>query len=651
MIILQANKLTKRFGGEDLFTSVDLQVSENSKIALVGRNGAGKSTLVKMIMGEESIDEGSVSTKKGLTIGYLAQNTGLKSNKTIIEEMESVFEKVIKLEAKIHHYEEMMADVNINSNPDKLNEVSKTYDQLQAQFTAMNGFGYQAEIKAVLNGFGFGEDTYDHKISELSGGQQTQLAMAKLLLEKRDLLILDEPTNHIDVKTISWLEDYLKSYHGALLIISHDRFFMDKIVDEVYDLSQGQMTHYLGNYSEYVEKKRLNYQHQLKEYEKQQKQIKEMQDFVDKNIVRASTTKRAQARRKQLEKMQRINPPSQDDKSARLSFSPERQSGNVVLNVRDADIGYNQTALSENINIDVNRNHAVALIGPNGIGKTTLLKTIVKKLPLIKGEINLGTGVQIGYYDQHQTNLHPSKSVLNEIWDDYPTYPEQKIRSILGSFLFSGNDVEKTVGNLSGGEKARLVLTKLSMNHDNFLILDEPTNHLDIDSREVLENALTNFDGTILFISHDRYFINKLATEIVELSPNGSELYLGNYNYYVEKKDEQQAIAQHKQEQLAESQSTSNSSVTPKSDNQKKFIANKEEQKRERKIKREINSLEKDLENYQTQKQDIENDMVKPENLNDIDKLNDLQNQLDDVEKQISDTENQWEDAMLKLED
>ncbi|WP_220730181.1 ABC-F family ATP-binding cassette domain-containing protein [Apilactobacillus zhangqiuensis] len=648
MIILQANKMTKRFGGQDLFTSVNLSIEENSKVALVGRNGAGKSTLVKMILGDEPIDEGEVTTKKGITIGYLAQNTGLTSDATIIEEMTNVFADLIALENKIHEYENKMADPNVNSNPEKLAEVSQTYDQLQAEFTAKNGFSYQAEIKAVLNGFGFGEEMYDHKISELSGGQQTQLAMAKLLLQKKDLLILDEPTNHIDVKTISWLEDYLKSYHGALLIISHDRFFMDKIVDQVYDLTQGHMTHYVGNYSSYVEQKKLNYQHQLKEYEKQQKKIKEMQDFVDKNIVRASTTKRAQSRRTQLEKMEKIAAPTRDDKSARLSFSPEKQSGNVVLNVRDAAIGYDDQVLSKNINIDVKRNQAVALIGPNGIGKSTLLKTIMKQLPLKAGEIERGTGVQIGYYDQHQDNLHPNKTVLNEIWDDYPTYPEQRIRSILGSFLFSGEEVEKIVGNLSGGEKARLVLTKLSMNHDNFLILDEPTNHLDIDSREVLENALINFDGTILFVSHDRYFINKLATQIVELSPDGSELFLGNYNYYVEKKEEQAAIEEHKQEEKAKNEEVSN--TKPKSQNQKEFIANKELQKKQRKLKRQVEDLESQLDAAQKDKAAIEAEMVKPENLNDIEKLNELQAKITDINSKIEEIETDWENAMMELE-
>ncbi|KOY78189.1 ABC transporter, ATP-binding protein [Apilactobacillus kunkeei] len=648
MIILQANKMTKRFGGQDLFTSVNLSIEENSKVALVGRNGAGKSTLVKMILGDEPIDEGEVTTKKGITIGYLAQNTGLTSDATIIEEMTNVFADLIALENKIHEYENKMANPNVNSDPEKLAEVSQTYDQLQAEFTAKNGFSYQAEIKAVLNGFGFSEEMYDHKISELSGGQQAQLAMAKLLLQKKDLLILDEPTNHIDVKTISWLEDYLKSYHGALLIISHDRFFMDKIVDQVYDLSQGHMTHYVGNYSSYVEQKKLNYQHQLKEYEKQQKKIKEMQDFVDKNIVRASTTKRAQSRRTQLEKMEKISAPTRDDKSARLSFTPEKQSGNVVLNVRDAAIGYDHQILSKNINIDVKRNQAVALIGPNGIGKSTLLKTIMKQLPLQSGEIERGTGVQIGYYDQHQDNLHPNKTVLNEIWDEYPTYPEQRIRSILGSFLFSGEDVEKVVGNLSGGEKARLVLTKLSMNHDNFLILDEPTNHLDIDSREVLENALINFDGTILFVSHDRYFINKLATQIVELSPDGSELFLGNYNYYVEKKEEQAAIEEHKKEEQAKTEEVEDSK--PKSQNQKEFIANKELQKKQRKLKRQVEDLEEQLDTAQKDKSSIEAEMVNPENLNDIDKLNDLQTKLTDINSKIEEIETDWENAMMELE-
>jgi ATP-binding cassette, subfamily F, member 3 len=649
-MLLQAKQLTKRFNGKKLFTNINLKVNENNKIALVGRNGAGKSTLVKMLLGNLPIDEGEVITKKHLTIGYLAQNTGLKSNRTIIDEMKTVFANVIKLEKKMHAYEKQMSQPEIIQDAQKLAEVTKTYDQIQTQFTTNNGFNYQAEIKSVLNGFGFTSDYYQQKISNLSGGQQTQLAMAKLLLEKRDLLILDEPTNHIDVKTISWLEDYLKNYHGALLIISHDRFFMDKIVNEVYDLSHGQLTHYIGNYSEYSKKKQLRYHQQMKAYEKQQKQIHDMQDFVEKNIVRASTTKRAQARRKQLAKMNRIQKPQQDNKSAHLHFSPKQQSGNVVLTLRDAAIGYDEKPLSQNINLNIKRNQAIALIGPNGIGKSTLVKSIIHKLPMIKGELTLGTGVQIGYYDQHQHNLHPKKRVLDELWDDYPTYPEQRIRSILGSFLFSGEDVEKIISNLSGGEKARLALTKLAMSHDNFLILDEPTNHLDIDSREVLEKALINFDGTILFISHDRYFINKLATEIVELSDKGTQTYLGNYNYYIDKKEEQLEIAQHKAEQqLIRTNNSDNKPI--KSQNQKQFIVNKEQQKLHRQLKRETEQLERKIEQYQTQKDHIEQQMINPENLQDIQKLNELQKQLSSINQQLKNTEDTWENVMIQLED
>ncbi|WP_225426159.1 ABC transporter ATP-binding protein [Apilactobacillus timberlakei] len=645
MIILQANKLTKRFGGEDLFTNVNMSIPENGKVGLVGRNGAGKSTLVKMILGKESIDEGNITTKNGLTIGYLAQNTGLKSKRTIIEEMESVFKELRELEKKIHEYEQKMANSKVIDNPEKLAEISKVYDKLQATFLAKNGFGYEAEIRSVLAGFGFKKDSYNKKINELSGGQQTQLAMAKLLLEKRDLLILDEPTNHIDVKTISWLENYIKGYPGALLIISHDRYFMDKIVNEVYDLNHGHLDAYKGDYSSFVKQKQENYQIQLKNFEKQQKKIHKMEDFVKKNIVRASTTKRAQARRKQLEKMNRIDAPENEEKSAKFSFSPYKQSGNVVLKVNDLTIGYNNQKISNNINLDIKKHQAVALIGPNGVGKSTLLKTIIKQIPKITGKINIGTGVQIGYYDQHQEKLHYKKTILDEIWDEYPTQTEQHIRSILGSFLFSGNDVDKVVSTLSGGEKARLLLTKLAMHHDNFLILDEPTNHLDIDSREVLENALNLFDGTILFVSHDRYFINKIATSIIELTNSGSEEYLGNYDYYVEKKEEQLAIKQRE-----EAKEDNNEENNVQSDNQKQFIINKNQQKKERKIKRIIEKVETDLDNLNQNKIELEQSMVKPENLQNIDKLNDLQAKLDGINKQITEKENKWEEYSLKIE-
>ncbi|MFT8994623.1 ABC-F family ATP-binding cassette domain-containing protein [Lentilactobacillus hilgardii] len=646
MIILQAQDLTKRFNGINIFSKVNLSIQEKSRIALVGRNGAGKSTLVKMIIGEQSIDGGQITTKKNLTIGYLAQDTGLDSDKGIYEEMSSVFAKLKEQETKIHELEAQISTLDPKS--DRFHQISATYDTVRANFEQHNGYGYDAEIRGVLHGFGFDKDQYDKPINELSGGQKTQLALAKLLLEKPELLILDEPTNHLDVETITWLESYIQNYSGSLLIISHDRYFLDRIVNEVYDLANGTLRHYAGNYTQYTQKKQQEISLRWKEYEKQQAEISKLQTFVDKNIVRASTTKQAQARRKQLERMNRIEKPTSDGKSVRFTFSPKSKSGNNILKVTDAAVGYTKI-LSEPVNLDVKRNQAIAIVGPNGVGKSTLLKSILGIIPFLKGSAQFGTGVDTGYYDQEQASLHPSKTVLGEVWDDHPTTAEGDIRSVLGSFLFSGDDVAKMVHDLSGGEKARLLLTKLAMQHNNFLILDEPTNHLDIDSREVLEKALNGFDGTILFVSHDRYFINKVASSVVELSQRGTTLYLGDYDYYVDKKDEQLAIKKHEQEKQGTAQLAAQ--ATTSTTDKKNYEVNKQNQKEVRKLNREVTDLESQLDELSKSKNNIESQMAQPEVFNDLDKASDLQKKLEMVDQEIKETESKWEQKSLQLED
>lgn len=599
-----------------------------------------------MIIGEQSIDGGQITTKKNLTIGYLAQDTGLDSDKGIYEEMSSVFAKLKEQETKIHELEAQISTLDPKS--DRFHQISATYDTVRANFEQHNGYGYDAEIRGVLHGFGFDKDQYDKPINELSGGQKTQLALAKLLLEKPELLILDEPTNHLDVETITWLESYIQNYSGSLLIISHDRYFLDRIVNEVYDLANGTLRHYAGNYTQYTQKKQQEISLRWKEYEKQQAEISKLQTFVDKNIVRASTTKQAQARRKQLERMNRIEKPTSDGKSVRFTFSPKSKSGNNILKVTDAAVGYTKI-LSEPVNLDVKRNQAIAIVGPNGVGKSTLLKSILGIIPFLKGSAQFGTGVDTGYYDQEQASLHPSKTVLGEVWDDHPTTAEGDIRSVLGSFLFSGDDVAKMVHDLSGGEKARLLLTKLAMQHNNFLILDEPTNHLDIDSREVLEKALNGFDGTILFVSHDRYFINKVASSVVELSQRGTTLYLGDYDYYVDKKDEQLAIKKHEQEKQGTAQLAAQ--ATTSTTDKKNYEVNKQNQKEVRKLNREVTDLESQLDELSKSKNNIESQMAQPEVFNDLDKASDLQKKLEMVDQKIKKTESKWEQKSLQLED
>lgn len=647
MILLQVQQVARYFGADTLFENVSLDVSDNSRIALVGRNGVGKSTLLKMIIGNESPDAGRITKKKGLTIGYLAQNTGLESDKTIYAEMLSVFERLQIMEKNLHEMEAKIADPGADHSSSAYSQLLNQYDQLLHDFEEQNGYGYEAEVRSVLHGFHFEQEDYDRKISSLSGGQKTRLALAKLLLEQRDLLILDEPTNHLDIDTLTWLEGYVQNYKGALLIVSHDRYFLDRIVNEVYEISHHHSSYYKGNYSAYIDQKAERLRQDWKNYEKQQAEISKLEDFVNKNLVRASTTKRAQSRRKQLEKMERLERPEGDEKGPHFKFTADSQSGNIVLTVKDAAIGYDGRIISSPINIDLRKNQVMAIVGPNGIGKSTLLKSVLGQIPFVKGSSEFGTNVKVGYYDQEQHNLHDKKTVLNELWDDHPTTPEKDIRSILGSFLFIGDDVSKVVHNLSGGEKARLLLTKLAMKHDNFLILDEPTNHLDIDSKEVLENAVMDFNGTVLFVSHDRYFINKVATCVLEIAPQGSTLYLGDYDYYLEKKAEQ--------EEIAAAKSTAETPIenSPKevSTGKVNYQQGKERQKQERRLKRSVEEFEQLVEKLDAQKNDLENQMSSPENYNDLEKMGELQAKLQEISKKLAEAEENWEQASMDLEE
>lgn len=647
MILLQVQQVARYFGADTLFENVSLDVSDNSRIALVGRNGVGKSTLLKMIIGNESPDAGQITKKKGLTIGYLAQNTGLESDKTIYAEMLSVFERLQIMEKNLHEMEAKIADPGADHSSSAYSQLLNQYDQLLHDFEEQNGYGYEAEVRSVLHGFHFEQEDYDRKISSLSGGQKTRLALAKLLLEQRDLLILDEPTNHLDIDTLTWLEGYVQNYKGALLIVSHDRYFLDRIVNEVYEISHHHSSYYKGNYSAYIDQKAERLRQDCKNYEKQQAEISKLEDFVNKNLVRASTTKRAQSRRKQLEKMERLERPEGDEKGPHFKFTADSQSGNIVLTVKDAAIGYDGRIISSPINIDLRKNQVMAIVGPNGIGKSTLLKSVLGQIPFVKGSSEFGTNVKVGYYDQEQHNLHDKKTVLNELWDDHPTTPEKDIRSILGSFLFIGDDVSKVVHNLSGGEKARLLLTKLAMKHDNFLILDEPTNHLDIDSKEVLENAVMDFNGTVLFVSHDRYFINKVATCVLEIAPQGSTLYLGDYDYYLEKKAEQ--------EEIAAAKSTAETPIenSPKevSTGKVNYQQGKERQKQERRLKRSVEEFEQLVEKLDAQKNDLENQMSSPENYNDLEKMGELQAKLQEISKKLAEAEENWEQASMELEE
>ena len=635
MIILQANKIERSFAGEVLFDNISLQVDERDRIALVGKNGAGKSTLLKILVGEEEPTSGEINKKRDLSLSYLAQDSRFESSNTIYDEMLHVFDDLRKTDKTLRQMELEMGE---KTGAD-LEKLMQDYDRLSEEFRQAGGFTYEADIRAILNGFKFDESMWQMKIEELSGGQNTRLALAKMLLEKPNLLVLDEPTNHLDIETIAWLENYLVNYSGALLIVSHDRYFLDKVATITLDLTKHSLDRYVGNYSSFVEQKEQKLLTEAKNYEKQQKEIAALEDFVNRNLVRASTTKRAQSRRKQLEKMERLDKPEAGSKSAHMTFHSDKTSGNVVLTVEEAAVGYDDQILSEPINLDIRKMNAVAIVGPNGIGKSTLIKSIVGQIPFIKGEARFGANVEVGYYDQTQSKLTPHNSVLDELWNDFKLTPEVEIRNRLGAFLFSGDDVKKTVGMLSGGERARLLLAKLSMENNNFLILDEPTNHLDIDSKEVLENALIDFDGTLLFVSHDRYFINRVATQVLELSEEGSTLYLGDYDYYLEKKAELEALA------TAQAEAVPVSSTEEVTSND--YHLQKQNQKELRKITRRIEQLEAEMEELDQKIQDITETM---HSTNDAADLVQLQSDLDQLTVQQEAVMEEWAELSEQVE-
>ena len=635
MIILQANKIERSFAGEVLFDNISLQVDERDRIALVGKNGAGKSTLLKILVGEEEPTSGEINKKRDLSLSYLAQDSRFESSNTIYDEMLHVFDDLRKTEKALRQMELAMGE----KTGTDLEKLMQDYDRLSEEFRQAGGFTYEADIRAILNGFKFDESMWQMKIEELSGGQNTRLALAKMLLEKPNLLVLDEPTNHLDIETIAWLENYLVNYSGALLIVSHDRYFLDKVATISLDLTKHSLDRYVGNYSSFVEQKEQKLLTEAKNYEKQQKEIAALEDFVNRNLVRASTTKRAQSRRKQLEKMERLDKPEAGTKSAHMTFHSDKTSGNVVLTVEEAAVGYDEQILSEPINLDIRKMNAVAIVGPNGIGKSTLIKSIVGQIPFIKGEARFGANVEVGYYDQTQSKLTPHNSVLDELWNDFKLTPEVEIRNRLGAFLFSGDDVKKTVGMLSGGERARLLLAKLSMENNNFLILDEPTNHLDIDSKEVLENALIDFDGTLLFVSHDRYFINRVATQVLELSEEGSTLYLGDYDYYLEKKAELEALV------AAQAEAEPASSTEEVTGND--YHLQKQNQKELRKITRRIEQLEAEMEELDQKIQAITETM---HSTNDAEDLVQLQSELDQLTIQQEAVMEEWSELSEQVE-
>ena len=641
MIIAQAQDLEQRFGGNTIFSNISFSVPDNARIGLVGPNGAGKTTLLKIMTGQQEPTSGQFTINKGLKVGYIAQENGLDEDKTIWDEMLTVFNDLIEKNKKITKMQEQIAD-----HPED-EDLLKRYDQLAYDFEQEGGFTYQAEIKSILNGFNFKENTWNKVIGTLSGGEKTRLAFVKLLLQKPPVLLLDEPTNYLDLDTLDWLEAFLKNYQGAIITVSHDQYFLDHLANQIFELNFGKLTTFKGNYSQYVKERELMDSQQEAAYEKQQEKIKKEEEFIQKNLVRASTTKRAQSRRKVLDKMERIKPPKHKQK-VRINFTSERPSGKEVLIAKDLTIGYPDKVMVSDIDFQVNKNDRVAIIGPNGIGKSTLLKTIMKKLEPKGGSIKYGASLDIGYYDQELQSLDPSKTVLDTIWDRHKTMPEKDVRSILASFLFTAEDIDKTVGQLSGGQKARLTLTVLSLEKDNFLLMDEPTNHLDIEAKEVLEEALDNYDGTLLFVSHDRYFINELANKIISVRDGHAKIYNGNYSYYLDEKAKQAAAAQEAEAQKAETE------TTPAASQNKGKLSYQEQKARDsqkRKLERAVSDAEAKIEKLEAEEKEIQTEMANPDIAASFEKLGPLQEKLSAVQEQLDQANSDWENALDALDE
>ena len=635
-MLIQLNNVTKNFVVNEIFSNVKMEINDKDRVAIVGRNGAGKSTLLKIISGELSFDSGERTISKNTTIGYLSQEFIVREDLSIYEEMITCFDEIISLEANLEKLSYELTPENIENDPGLLDR----FDRLQNEVLTHKDYHYKSKIESVLYGLDFTKDVFDKKISTFSGGEKTRLSMAKLLLSEPDLLILDEPTNHLDMENVAWLENYLSSYNGAIVIVSHDRYFLDKVVNVVYNLEFGKLKKYVGNYSKFLKQYEEDYEKQLKEFTSQQKDIKRLEEFVQKNIARASTSKMAKSRQKVLDKMELIDNPKKDDKAANIEFNIKEQSGRDVLMIENLKVGYDGRQVGNAYNFSVYKGDRIAIVGRNGIGKSTLIKTIAKKQNAIGGSVHYGSKVSLGYYDQKQAEFESSKTILNELWDEYPLMKEAEVRTVLGRFLFRGDSVLKIVRDLSGGEKARLQLAKLMLEKNNLLVLDEPTNHLDITSKQVLEDALENYEGTIVFVSHDRYFINKIANKVLDITGDDYSIYLGNYDYYLEKREQELIAKKLKEEKTAE--------VQEKVAND--YALGKEEKKRIRKLERTREELLEKIESLEEKVSLVNNELTKEEVYTDAIKVQEYNEELRSLNQEIEDLNNNWLEIEEELE-
>ena len=629
-MVLACQNISKSYGITEILNNINFHIEAKEKLAIVGINGAGKSTLLKIIMNEEDADEGQVVIGKDISIGYLAQHQDSYYNKTIYEELLSVKQDVITLQEQMRELEQSMK----NLEGEALEEALERYTRMNHTFEQQDGYAFESQITGILKGLGFAESEFNRPVSELSGGQKTRVSLGRLLLSRPDIILLDEPTNHLDLNSIRWLEGYLAGYDGAVIIVSHDRYFLDRIVTKVVEIENTKSTIYHGNYSYYATKREEVRLSKYRAYMNQQAEIKHQEDVIAKlkQFNREKSIKRAESREKMLDRIERIEKPQEVHDEMRLALTPDIESGNDVLLVKGLTKSYGSHTLFTNIDIDIKRGERVALIGNNGTGKTTILKIINQLIPKDAGQISLGAQVHIGYYDQEHQVLHPEKTIFDELHDTYPNMTNTKIRNVLAAFLFTGDDVFKEIKDLSGGERGRVSLAKLMLSNANFLILDEPTNHLDITSKEILENALKNYTGTLLYVSHDRYFINQTATRILDLSPNGITSYIGNYDYYIE----QQLVSTARVEEKT-------AVVKEESETKKDWKRSKEEQAKERKRQNDLKKTENRIEELEQLISSLDAEMSRPENATNSARLTELSNQQAEANEELETLYEQWE--------
>ena len=637
MIVLSCNNLNKSFGIDTILENVSFTVNEGDKVGIIGVNGTGKTTLFKILSGIYGYDSGDIYLGKGVEIGYLEQNTNFHSEGTIFEEVLEVFKDLIEMETYLRDLEVKIANESSNPNSKELEKIMNEYSNKLEKFSELNGYGYKSEAKGVLKGLGFSDEDMDKKINILSGGEKTRVLLAKLLLKNPSLLLLDEPTNHLDSEAIEWLEVFLKQYKGTVIIISHDRYFLDQVVNRVFEIHNKKLRTYNGNYSKFIELSKVEKELEIKKFEDQQKEIKKQEESIDrlKAYGREKHLKRARSKEKMLDKVEVLDRPEIYRKKANIKFSPSVTSGNDVLEARDISMGYGDRTLFNNLNLNIYRGEKVALIGPNGAGKSTLFKIIMNSLQPLTGSVKLGTNVHVDYFHQEQKTLNLDNTIIDEIWNDHPQLTQTTLRTMLGAFLFEDEEVFKKISTLSGGERARVAILKLILSNSNFLLLDEPTNHLDIDSKEVLEEALLNYEGTLFSISHDIYFLNTVIDKILVLDENGITEYLGNYDYYIEKKKQSQ--------EMSIVATTEEKTKTQLKDEKRKEREQREIEKKAR-VKRQ--NIEKEIEEVELKIEELDVLMCQEEVYSNPEKAKEVSQNKSDLENRLSQLYEEWEEYM-----